>query len=417
MRPTVTVNDVTVNTPIMRVCVIGAGAAGLCCAYNLRRAFIKYVVFEQTDQPGGTWVYNEQADNSVHSSMYRDLRTNLPVEIMGYPGHPFPEEGPSFVHHSTVKKYLDDFYKNQVEPYGNIKHNTKVVAVRRALNDSHWEVDVVEATGDKRTESFTHIMVCNGKYTVPRLPDVPGLETFTGTIEHSHGYRTPEKYVGKRVLIVGGGFSGTDIAQEISSVAKECFLSHGLKAPLKLPNVTEKSLLKRVSRDRMHFASGDILSGLDCLLFCTGYKISAPFLNDLVNVDDGYRVRDLYRHTILITNPTITFIGLPSCIVPFVVFDYQVRLAIEVFTGEMKLPDETEMRKEVEREEAKREKAGLCPRKFAHDMRGNLLWDYLQTFVDDGFGQLDPTVKKGYVAVNEARCKDVVGYRNIKLSL
>ena len=74
-----------------RVCVIGAGAAGLCAARHLlHHTSFQPVVFEQTDVVGGTWVYTDevgtdQHGNPVHSSMYKSLRTNLPRETMAPP--------------------------------------------------------------------------------------------------------------------------------------------------------------------------------------------------------------------------------------------------------------------------------------------------------------------------------------------
>lgn len=124
-----------------RVAVIGAGAAGLCAARHILarpNVFASPVVFELTDNVGGTWCYDERVgtyDNGcpIHSSMYRDLRcvlgfllvhstqsaaaecllttnrTNLPKEVMMFPDFPFDPKLRSFLPHQEVQKYLEQY--------------------------------------------------------------------------------------------------------------------------------------------------------------------------------------------------------------------------------------------------------------------------------------------------------------------
>lgn len=94
----------------MKVAVIGAGCGGLCAAKNSIEAGLDVVVFEQTDQIGGTWVYREETSLDqfglpVHSSMYQGLVTNLPKEIMGYPDFPITEGEKSFISSKDVQKF------------------------------------------------------------------------------------------------------------------------------------------------------------------------------------------------------------------------------------------------------------------------------------------------------------------------
>lgn len=75
----------------------------------------------------------------------------------------------------------------------------------------------------KNTENHIYdaVMVCNGHYTIPDIPKIQGNEKFRGHQSHSHNYRTPEIYTGKRVLVVGAGPSGIDITKQIATVAKK----------------------------------------------------------------------------------------------------------------------------------------------------------------------------------------------------
>ncbi|XP_018496831.1 dimethylaniline monooxygenase [N-oxide-forming] 3 [Galendromus occidentalis] len=391
----------------MRVCVIGAGAAGLGCAYHLNKLSIDHVVYEQSDSVGGTWVYSEETD--VHSSMYRDLRTNLPIEIMGYPGFPFPKRDKSFAHHSVVLDYFRNFYEENVAPSGNVSFNSKVTSVRR--EDSTWAVTCVVDGREKKTEFFTHVLVCNGKYSVPRVPEIDGVETFSGTIEHSHNYRQADAYRGKRVLIVGSGYSGIDIALEISIVADACFLSKRSRDPLRLPSrIVLKDNILRIRGSEVIF-EGDSIE-IDCIIYCTGYMISVPFLNDLVTVKEGYEVCDLYRQCLSIAQPTLALIGLPSFVIPCLVFDFQIRWVLAVFTGKWPLPSVDEMRKQCDENMTKRILCGRGDLKFTHNLRGIHLWNYLDTFASDGLGIVDPAIRRAYEATAAARTRSIENYRD-----
>ncbi|KAL0312830.1 UNVERIFIED_CONTAM: Flavin-containing monooxygenase FMO GS-OX4 [Sesamum radiatum] len=92
-------------SPVSRtVAVVGAGAAGLSAALELRREGHKVVVYERENQIGGTWAYTPETEtdpigldptrNIVHSSLYESLRTNLPREVMGFRVYPFVASRP-----------------------------------------------------------------------------------------------------------------------------------------------------------------------------------------------------------------------------------------------------------------------------------------------------------------------------------
>lgn len=73
----------------------------------------------------------------------------------------------------------------------------------------------------QETYVYDAVMVCNGHYKDPLLPNIKGQEKFKGRQWHSHDYRSPEEFKDKRVLLVGAGPSGTDIAVQIAAVAKK----------------------------------------------------------------------------------------------------------------------------------------------------------------------------------------------------
>ncbi|XP_053574248.1 uncharacterized protein LOC128663776 [Bombina bombina] len=270
----------------IRVAVIGAGAAGLCCARHLLsqpQTFDSPVLFEMSGGLGGTWVYSEGEAN-IHSSMYRDLRTNLPKEVMAFPDFPFDSSHPSFIHHTDVLRYLEEYADRFcIQPH--IKFNCRVVSVLPVLGEGSndkvpWNVTSY-TKGDKGpvTQRYDAVMVCVGHYSRPFIPDIPGIETFQGRVLHSHFYRYPEAFSSSSVVVLGAGPSGVDIATELAPYAKQVTLSHkGPPFNWTLPdNMAFAPPVVRATPHILICEDGTHLKA-DTLIYCTGYKYHYPFL-------------------------------------------------------------------------------------------------------------------------------------------
>ena len=169
------------------VAVIGAGAAGLVTAIELRREGHSVVVFERGDQVGGTWIYTpkiesdpigfDPARTKIHSSLYKSLRTNLPRECMGFPCYPFvakddPDRDPRrYPGHREVLLYLQDFTREfRIDEL--VRFETEVVRVR--LVEEKWKIKSKQRSGEDETEIFDAVVICNGHYTEPRVAQIPG---------------------------------------------------------------------------------------------------------------------------------------------------------------------------------------------------------------------------------------------------
>jgi cation diffusion facilitator CzcD-associated flavoprotein CzcO len=134
-----------------RVAVIGAGAAGLVAARELRREGHAPVVFERATGVGGTWLYDPAASSDPlsaggsYSSLYASLRTNLPREIMGFLDFPFVAvEGADsdqrrFPGHEEVLRYLQEFAR-RFDLLGMVRLGTEVVRVHRDASAASWRV-------------------------------------------------------------------------------------------------------------------------------------------------------------------------------------------------------------------------------------------------------------------------------------
>ncbi len=203
-----------------RVCVIGAGSSGLVAAKVLKDHGVPFDCFEKGSGVGGNWRYRN--DNGM-SAAYASLHINTSKTRMAYSDFPMPEDYPDYPHHSQILDYFEDY----VDHFGlrsGIRFNTSVteVAARRRGDFAPaggWQV----TTGGGETATYDAVLVSNGHHWDPRLPDFPGR--FDGGARHSHAYETPAGLEGKRVLVIGIGNSGVDIACEASRVAAKTFLS------------------------------------------------------------------------------------------------------------------------------------------------------------------------------------------------
>ena len=296
-----------------RVAVIGAGAAGLVSAHEILRAGFEVCVFEASPQVGGIWCYTPETDDdlsgrnpgeSVWSSVYSSLRTNLPRDVMAFMDYTFDSAGggkddwPRFPHHSLVLEYLQQFARD-FDITSHIRFETEVTRV--APQDGRWTVETHSKAGASE-ETFDAVMVCNGHYAKPRVPSLPGIDQFEGRIWHSHNYRTPQTFEGRRVALWGTSASGADISLELSQVADVTWCGNafsGAEPGKVIRGMKVYPSPTCITREgRLEFADGSFSEPVDDFMFCTGYEYSFPFLDDdVIHVDDN-RVHPLYQQLI-----------------------------------------------------------------------------------------------------------------------
>ena len=206
---------------VSRVCVIGAGSSGITSCQVLHARGIPFDCFEAGSAVGGNWRYDN--DNGM-SAAYRSLHAKSSRQGMQYAAFPMPDSYPTYIGHELVAQYLDAF----VDHFGfreQIRFRTEVVAVAPARTGG-WDITVRQrGDGAQTTGRYAAVLVANGHHWDPRYPDVPGAATFRGQVMHSHRYRAPEPFAGRRVLVLGIGNSGCDIATEVAQVAERTLLA------------------------------------------------------------------------------------------------------------------------------------------------------------------------------------------------
>jgi thioredoxin reductase len=381
--------------PSLNVAVIGAGAAGLVTARELLRAGHAITVFEQSRSIGGVWVYSEEVETDplglggprIHSSLYRSLRTNLPRDLMAFLDYPFDSSGggqdewPRFPGHRCVREYLERFARD----FGllpRIRFDTQVVHVERA---GGWRVESV--TGPTlRRESFDAVAVCNGHYSEPRVPDLPGARDFPGHLVHSHNYREPTPFVDQRIALLGASASALDLSTEIAAVARVAYCCGDAFAALPEQARVQGSLERRpaiaalCSDGSLRLTDQTLIGPVDTLIFCTGYHYRYPFLAPgIATVEDNW-VWPLYHDLLHADHPTLAFVGIPFKVVPFPLFEVQARWFARLLSGVFELPDPESRRAQTAERIASLRAAGVRQRHF--HQRSLDCYDYLDALAD-----------------------------------
>jgi cation diffusion facilitator CzcD-associated flavoprotein CzcO len=196
----------------VRVAVIGAGACGLVAAKKLLDAGIEPAVFERNADLGGNWIYGAPG-----SSVYRSTHLISSKRLTELRDFPLPAEWPPYIRHDQALEYFHR-YADHFGLRQHIRFGTTVTRCARE-DDGRWRIEA-EPGG---TESFDALAVASGHHREPYLPDLPGR--FDGEIVHSQAYKTPEPFRDRRVVVMGAGNSGCDIAVELAGVAARVFHS------------------------------------------------------------------------------------------------------------------------------------------------------------------------------------------------
>uniref|UniRef100_A0A674GWY2 Flavin-containing monooxygenase n=1 Tax=Taeniopygia guttata TaxID=59729 RepID=A0A674GWY2_TAEGU len=210
-----------------KVAIIGGGSSGLCAIKACLQEGLEPVCFERTGDIGGLWRFEEHPEDG-RASIYRSVIINTSKEMMCFSDFPIPEDFPNYMHNSKIMEYFR-MYAQHFDLLRHIRFRTSVCRVSKRpdfASSGQWEV-VTESEGQQEAAVFDAVLVCSGHHTDAHLPlsSFPGLEKFEGWYLHSRDYKNPQPFLGKRVVVVGIGNSGIDIAVELSHTAKQVFLS------------------------------------------------------------------------------------------------------------------------------------------------------------------------------------------------
>ncbi|WPP31019.1 ArsO family NAD(P)H-dependent flavin-containing monooxygenase [Streptomyces sp. CL7] len=178
------------------VVVIGGGQAGLAAGYHLRRQGLDFVVLDAQATPGGAWQHTWDSLHLFSPAAF----SSLPGRLMPpQPGEKYPEAG-------HVVAYLSDYEQRYDLP---VQRPVRVIGV-------HDDGRLLRVETDSGTWHARAVISATGTWWRPFLPAVPGRDDFQGRQLHTVSYRRPRDFAGRRVIVVGGGNSGAQIAADLA---------------------------------------------------------------------------------------------------------------------------------------------------------------------------------------------------------
>lgn len=189
---------------ILKSVVIGAGMAGILAAIRLKELGHEVIVLEKGDRVGGTWRENR----------YAGLHCDVPAHAYTYSFAPNPDWSRYLSPGPEIQRYFEQ-----------VAHDYGVTAITRfgeEVSEARWDDDAsqwhVETKSGLRLDADI-LIAATGVLHHPRMPDIPGLDSFAGEMFHSARWQDGIDLTGKRVGIVGNGSTGVQIVSALADVA------------------------------------------------------------------------------------------------------------------------------------------------------------------------------------------------------
>ncbi|EKV12478.1 hypothetical protein PDIG_44020 [Penicillium digitatum PHI26] len=369
-------------------------------------------VFERKSTAGGLWAYEPEPDSfqvntqsevpkipsqlaartpclmpatpepqGLRGAAYETLDTNAGARTLAFTHTPLPNgnsvasirkfgrDNPSRPRHLALH-YLQDLFI----PFLHLLVVETTVEKAEKTDDGQWKLTLRRRNVEHGTsnppkdywweERFDALVVASGHFTVPNIPDIEGLvETsteFPDKFEHSKSWRSQNSHMSIRskIVIVGGGISAADLVEDLHEIVKgPLYVSRRsdvgfLEDAWCLPNVISKTTISRISGasgGTVEFQDGTSITGVDKVIFATGYKISYPFL-PFEAVAPQNRLAGFYQHLFQIGDPSLAVIGQVRAAISFRIYEYQAVAVSRFLAGRSKeLPRKAEQEEWEER--------------------------------------------------------------------
>ena len=410
-----------------RVAVIGAGPSGLAQLRAFQSAassgadIPEVVCFEKQEDWGGLWNYTwrtglDEHGEPVHCSMYRYLWSNGPKECLEFADYTFEEHFGRPIASYPPRAVLWDYIKGRVEKAGVrdwIRFRTPVRDVTYSEESAKFTVTVHDLSKDHvYSEEFDYVVVANGHFSTPNVPQFDGFSSFNGRILHSHDFRDAMEFVDQDILVIGTSYSAEDIgAQCYKYGCKSVTVSHRT-APMGFhwpDNWEEKPLLTRVENKTAYFKDGSSRE-VDAIILCTGYLHHFPFLHDDLRLKTANRLwpLDLYKGIFWEANPKLMYLGMQDQFYTFNMFDAQAWYARDYILGRIGLPA---------REEMTKHSMAWRTREETLETDEQMIWfqgDYvLELIVETDYPSFDVEgVNKTFMEWEHHKHEEIMGYRN-----
>ena len=186
-----------------QVLVVGGGQAGLAIAARLGQLEIDTLVVDKHKRIGDNW-----------RKRYHSLALHNQIHVNHLPYMPFPPTWPKYI----PKDMLANWFEAYAEALQiNYWIDSEFISGTYDEQGERWKATIRRGKSGHRVMSPKHIIFANGVSGIPYIPELPGLENFTGEVIHSHAFTHGGAFDGKNVMVLGTGNSGHDVAQDLHS--------------------------------------------------------------------------------------------------------------------------------------------------------------------------------------------------------
>ena len=308
-----------------------------------------------------------------------------------------------FVPHHIPRQYVESYFsshKTDVLLSLNTTVEDLTVIPSLTSGSEKWNLtlrrhDPVQNVDIWWEEIFDAVVLANGHYSIPFVPEVKGLaeyiSLFPDRVTHSKTYRSPSLFKNKKVLVIGNSASGHDVANELIQTV-HLPLYHSRRSASRWdgdeppPGIAWKPIIKEfLPNGRIVFEDHTYLDDIDSVIYCTGYKASYHFWNAKKNGREIYnyeanKLVKTYLHTFFRDFPTtLGIVGMPR-VLTFRSFEYQAIALARVFSGHDRGRLLSTGREEMERWEREREDVRRNDGKKFHDIDWETgeTWGWLQ---------------------------------------
>jgi cation diffusion facilitator CzcD-associated flavoprotein CzcO len=187
--------------------IVGAGFAGIGAAIQLKRSGIEnFVILDREDDLGGTWYVNH----------YPGLAVDVPTTTYSYFFEPNPNWSRLFSTGDEIKQYADEV-ADKYDVRRHIRFSTVVDGARWDEETNLWRVSL--ANGE--VLSTRYLITATGFLSQPKIPDIPGIESFDGRVIHTTEWQDDYDPAGKRIAVIGTGATAVQLIPELAKSAAE----------------------------------------------------------------------------------------------------------------------------------------------------------------------------------------------------
>ena len=196
-----------------KVLIVGAGMSGILAAIRLKQAGVPFVIVDKNKDVAGTWYVNT----------YPGCRVDNPNHMYCYsfePNHDWPQ-------HYSTQPVLDAYFKGVAEKYGIrdvVRFETGVDECVYDESRALWNCQLTGSGGKRETVTVNAVITAVGQLREPKLPDIPGVDSFKGPSFHSARWDHGVDLAGKRVAVIGTGASAFQFVPAIAPEVGKLFV-------------------------------------------------------------------------------------------------------------------------------------------------------------------------------------------------